>query len=126
MKIVRGSELDFVPASHEDPKNPGSLKKVLVGKDDLVVGRVMMINWAKLPVGKAFEAHYHEDLDEVFVIMSGEAEIKVGDEVEKLKAGDAVVIPMKSVHVMVNTGKVDVEYIALGVSSERGGKTVNV
>lgn len=78
MRIIRGSEIEYVAASHEDPKNPGSLKKVLVRRDDLLDGQVQMINWAKLPVGKAFEAHYHEDMEEVFVIMRGKVEIVCG------------------------------------------------
>jgi hypothetical protein len=33
MKIVRGKDFEFVPASHEDPKDPGTYKKVLFGGD---------------------------------------------------------------------------------------------
>ncbi|NMB56994.1 hypothetical protein GYA19_03600 [Candidatus Beckwithbacteria bacterium] len=30
MKIIRASDIQFVPASHEDPKNPGVLKKIML------------------------------------------------------------------------------------------------
>ena len=30
MKVVRGTSVPFVPASHEDPRHPGTLKRVLL------------------------------------------------------------------------------------------------
>ena len=126
MKVIKGKELEFMAANHEDPENPGVYKKVLVGKDDLVKGRVMMINWAKIPSGKKFEAHYHEDMEEVFVIVSGRAEIEVSGEMATLERGDAVIIPVEAIHEMKALGSEKVEYVALGVSLELGGRTVNV
>jgi mannose-6-phosphate isomerase-like protein (cupin superfamily) len=126
MNIIRGNKLQYVPASHEDPQNPGSLKKVLLKKDDIKQGRLQMINWSILPVGKSFEAHFHEDMDEVFIIVNGKAEISIEREREVLEKGDAVIIPAKKVHIMSNISAIDLEYIALGVSSETGGKTVVV
>lgn len=126
MTIIRGSDIDFIPASHEDPKNPGVLKKVLAKRDDLVDGRIQMINWAHLPVGKSFELHYHQDMEEVFIILSGEVEIRVGEETDNLGRGDAVIIPIKAVHQMKNISNQPVEYIAMGISTQEGGKTINV
>lgn len=126
MKIIRGDKLQFTPASHEDPASPGALKKVLFKKPDLLAGRIEMINWSKIPLGKAFKPHYHEDMEEVFIILTGKAKIKVSEEEEVLNRGDAVVIPMGKVHEMENIGSQDVDYIALGVSLEKGGKTINV
>lgn len=123
MKIIRSDELEFVPASHEDPKSPGSLKKVLVKKDDIRQGRLQMVNWSLLPEGKSFRTHYHEDMDEVFVIMKGKAIISSGSESYTLNPGDAVIIPAGQTHEMKSIGA-DVEYIAMGVASGTGGKTV--
>lgn len=54
MKIVRGKQLDFVPANSEDPKNPGVWKKTLVQKGELIEGIIPMINWVKLLIGRSF------------------------------------------------------------------------
>lgn len=124
MDIRRSKDLDYVPASHEDARDPGVWKKVLLGKPDLVAGAVQMINWALLPAGKIFRAHYHEDMQEVFVIVSGAARIRIGEETGELAAGDAVVIPAGAVHVMEASGGRDVEYIALGISLGTGGRTI--
>lgn len=124
MKIVRFRNLRFIPASHEDQKNPGVLKKVLFEKDDLIDGRIQMINWAKLPKGKFFELHYHQDMDEVFIILSGKAKLRVGEKEVTLEKGDAVIAPMKKIQQMTNIGSNDVEYIVLGISTGQGGKTM--
>ncbi len=126
MKIIRGSEIDFIAASHEDPKNPGVLKRVLATRDDFVPGQIMMLNWARLPKGSSFAAHYHEDMQETFVILTGEVQMIVGEEAVDLNAGDAIVIDHQEIHQMHNRSDHDVEYIVFGVSTEEGGKTIVV
>jgi mannose-6-phosphate isomerase-like protein (cupin superfamily) len=126
MHIVKASQIDYIPASHESPQNPGVVKKVLARSGQLAQGTIQMINWALLPVGKAFEAHYHEDMQEVFIIVAGTAEITIDRETATLETGDLVLIPSRAVHVMKNTGNTNVEYIALGISKSGTGKTINV
>jgi mannose-6-phosphate isomerase-like protein (cupin superfamily) len=126
MKVIRSVELEFVPASHENPESPGVLKKVLLRKDDFMDGQVQMVNWALLPAGKSFRPHYHQDMEEVFIMIRGFAKITVGEKEANTGPGDAVVIPAGAIHMMENTGREDVEYIALGVSKGEGGRTVTL
>lgn len=126
MKIIRLAQIKRVPASHEDPAEPGVLKQIFLKRDDLMPGRIQMINWSTLLPGKSFRAHYHEAMDEVFIILNGEVEITVGKETARLERGDAVVIPEGAVHVMKNLTDKEVPYIALGIAQKEGGKTVTV
>jgi mannose-6-phosphate isomerase-like protein (cupin superfamily) len=126
MKIIPFTVRPFVPAGHENPLSPGVLKKVLIEKADLRPGRVQMVNWASLGVGKRFARHYHEDMQEIFIIVQGNAEITVGTETAELRRGDTVVIDAREVHQMRNRGAEEVEYLAIGITSEAGGKTVVV
>lgn len=126
MKVIKGTSLQFIPASHEDQKEPGAWKKILFTRADLSDGSVQMINWAKLPAGKAFRAHYHEDMEEVFIIINGKVSITINKETETLKAGDAVQIPIKATHHMSNTSNEDVNYIVIGITKEGKGKTIVV
>lgn len=126
MKIIRSTDLEFIPASHEDPNNPGVLKKVLARRADLAEGNIQMINWALLPVGKSFEPHYHEDMEEVFIILSGEVETTIDGESDKLYKGDLVIIPAQAVHQMKNLGRNEAEYVAMGISNTGTGKTINI
>lgn len=126
MKIIRFKDLQYTPASHEDLLNPGVWKKILLRKNDLSTGFVQMINWAKLPVGNSFAHHYHEDMEEIFVVMKGKTKITIGKENAILQSGDTVVIPMGQVHTMKNIGKTAVYYLVVGISQGRGGKTINI
>ena len=124
MHNVHFNNLGFIPASHENPSDPGVLKKVLFGPGELVAGTVQMVNWAKLLPGKSFAAHYHEDMDEVFVMISGEVEMTVNHEKKVLGRGDAVLVPLCHVHSMKNLTEDNVEYIVFGISRGKNGKTV--
>ncbi len=126
MKIVRLKDLEWVPASHEDPQSAGVLKKVLLSKADLLEGLPQMVNWCILGKGKSFQAHYHQDMEEIFILLKGEARIRVGEEEADLAKEEAVVVPFPMVHEMKNVGEEEVEYIAIGISLGKGGKTVLV
>ena len=65
MKIVRFGDISEISASHEDPKNPGVLKKVLFHLGDLASGHIQMVNWATLLPGKSFSLHNHESMQEL-------------------------------------------------------------
>ena len=126
MKILRSKDIEIIAASHEDVRSPGVYKRVILEKADFIEGRIQMVNWAFLPKGKSFRSHYHEDMQEVFIIIKGHVRIIVDSEQVELYKRDTVVIPVGSVHVMENIGEVDVEYIVIGVSKGTGGKTIVV
>lgn len=126
MKVVHGNTLKFIPASHEDAENPGVLKKVLACKEDLIRGQIQMVNWSHLPAGSEFQLHYHEDMQEVFVMLNGQVEMSIGGKVFELAGGDAVIVDPGEVHQMKNICGQDVQYVVFGVSTETGGQTVVV
>lgn len=127
MKKIVFRDLPFIPASHEDPKDPGALKKILFDKMDFSRnGKIQMVNWAILKKGKSFAPHYHEDMDEVFIIISGKVRMRVDKEEEMLGKGDAVLVPIRAIHQMKNIGEMDVNYLVIGISLGKGGKTVTI
>lgn len=126
MKYVTANESGFVPASHEDPNNPGVLKRVIATAADLQLGQVQMVNWARLPIGHSFNSHYHEDMQEVFVLLLGSVTMTVDDETVTMNAGDTVIVEPREIHQMTNVGTEPAEYLVFGISSQDGGKTVVV
>ena len=90
MKIFRLEDKEWIPASHENQQSPSVWKKVLLKKADLLEGRVQMLNWCRMEPEKAFAAHYHEDMEEIFVILKGQAKILVPGEEADLRKGEAV------------------------------------
>ena len=124
MQLIRANAQPFVPASHEDPRNPGVYKRVIRTRDVILDGRVQMVNWARLPAGRSFRKHFHGDMQEVFVIVDGDVSCWVDGETCDLKRGDAILIDPQEVHQMTNTGAQDAFYVVFGISSKAGGKTV--
>lgn len=124
MEIIRFQEVETRPASHEDPRAPAVLKKVLLTREDLQEGGVQMINWSTLLPGKAFRKHCHDNMQEVFVIVSGHARILVDEEEAEISEGDAVVIPAGGVHTMENLGRDNVVFISLGIAAGKRGRTI--
>jgi mannose-6-phosphate isomerase-like protein (cupin superfamily) len=126
VKWISADQHDLVPASHEDPRSPGVLKRVLAGREDFQAGHVQMLNWAVLPGLSSFQPHYHEDMQEIFVIISGSVEMTVSGESRRLNSGDAVLVDPEEIHVMRNLLETEAEYLVFGVSSGKDGRTINV
>jgi len=124
MKIIRARNTVTQPASHEDSETPAVMKKVMLARNDLQEGRLQMINWSTLLPGKTFRKHFHDTMEEVFIIVKGHARIQVDDEVAEISAGDAVLIPPEGVHSMENLGQENVEFISLGIAPGERGRTI--
>lgn len=116
MKIIRFSEVDEIPASHEDPDDPGVMKKILFRRADLFDGRIQMINWATLLPGKTVAGHAHESMQEVFIMIGDGAVTNVDGKKVTLSRGDALVVDVKEIHEMKNQGTTPIEYIVLGIA----------
>ena len=82
-----------------------------------------MVNWSSMAVGKQFAKHYHVDMHG-FAVMQGTAEITVGSKTAVLRRGDTVLIDAREIHQMRNIGTDEVTYLAIGITSGVGGKTV--
>lgn len=126
MHWISSTDSGFVPASHENPLNPGVLKRVIATRDLFQAGHTQMLNWAKLPAGSSFALHYHEDMQEVFIMISGRVEMRVGNETRTMSPGDTVFVDPREVHKMTNVGTDAAEYLVFGISSGQGGRTVVV
>ena len=126
MNFIPSNASDFIPASHEDPANPGVLKRVIATQRDFQAGQVQMLNWARLPVGSSFQPHYHEDMQEVFVLLTGIVSMMGSDRTMTMRPGDTVIINPAEIHQMQNVGDVVAEYIVFGISAQKGGRTVVV
>jgi len=124
MQFVSSSDSGFVPASHEDPLNPGVLKRVIATKEQFQSGHVQMLNWARLPASSSFQLHYHEDMQEIFVLLKGTVEMQCGIQQIIMNPGDTVIVSAREPHQMRNLGEEAAEYLVFGISSGQGGKTI--
>lgn len=117
MQKVNEANIAWEPAAHEDPNDPGVWKKVIVKHDEVDPdSKLMMINLSKVPVGRSHASHSHQTMEEIFYFTKGEGEVIIDEEVIKVNIGDRVIIPCKSMHSVRNTGKIELEYIGLGIA----------
>ncbi len=58
-----------------------------------------------LPGALCSPGHMHTECEEVIFILSGQGEIKIGEEIFPLKVGDAIHLPTGVPHLIRNTGK---------------------
>lgn len=65
-----------------------------------------------LQPGDTNNMHSHKDAEQVYFVMQGEGEVQVGEEREKVRAGDVIFLPVNVPHGFYNTGdKVAVVYL---------------
>jgi len=78
------------------------------------------VNVTAVPPGKsAFPFHSHRANDELFLVLAGRGELRLGDQRHAVKAGDLIGCPAgdaSTAHQLVNTGDAELRYLA--VSSE--------
>ncbi|SDB11452.1 cupin domain-containing protein [Bauldia litoralis] len=115
--VVNISEVDFRESSHGD-KFAAKLGRVgpMIGSDGL--GCTVTI----VPPGKAaFPFHAHHCVDEMFVVLVGTGEYRIGDERYPVKSGDVLAAPAggpETAHQIINTGEGDLQYLAFSSKAE--------
>jgi mannose-6-phosphate isomerase-like protein (cupin superfamily) len=59
---------------------------------------------ATLEPGQATERHYHRATEEIYFVIKGSGDMEVDGESERIRPGDAVLIPPGAWHTLVNDG----------------------
>ena len=75
----------------------------------------------KVASGKRTPPNVHTTFNQVYVFISGEAEITVGDETQLLSALSVAYIPKGTNHYVINTGQTELQYlyITIGLPASR-------
>ena len=75
---------------------------------------ITYVSLAKLQPSLSYEPHDHQDHEEIYYIISGSGNIKIGSETAQFHDGDIIYIPEKTVHSIANDGNEMVEFLAFG------------
>ena len=62
----------------------------------------------------AVELHQHENIEHMYFILSGVGTVRIGDEEQEVREGDAVYLPPGLTHTMRNTGTYPLRFLAIG------------
>ena len=113
--ILNIADLEYRPWSHGD-----RFDAKMGGISDRIGAKKLGYNLTVLPPGKrAFPFHSHRVNEEMFFVLDGEGEIRIGDETHPLKEGDVVACPTggpETAHQIINTST-DRELKYLAVST---------
>jgi quercetin dioxygenase-like cupin family protein len=88
------SEIEFSNSSH-----PGQIKKVLFHGYEMT-SAVTQVAYAELRAGDSVEEHYHDSMEEVFLILDGECEFSLDGVSHILKKEDVIKIAPKIKHIL--------------------------
>lgn len=116
MKHIQNTEIAWESASHESYQDPGVYKKVLLRSGYVNDGHIQMVNWARIPAKRSFQSHSHQDMQEVFIIVSNGLEATVDDVRIVLHKGDALIIDWGEKHLIRNTSDREGFFISFGIT----------
>ena len=80
---------------------------------------ITYVSLAKLQPRLSYEAHQHDDHEEIYYIINGTGKIKIGNEEARFRDGDIIYIPEKTMHSITNDGEEMVNFLAFGGSLEK-------
>jgi len=101
--------------SHGGGESHGLLQHVgRVGALHPVLHTLGFVNRSRLAAGAHHEPHTHDDHEEVFFIVGGTGTILLGEERHPVRAGDAIYVPMHTLHGLINDSHDWLDFIAIG------------
>jgi mannose-6-phosphate isomerase-like protein (cupin superfamily) len=100
MTVVDIRNLDRVPAF--TTKDGSEIRELLAHRNSCI--RNQTLAEARLSAGASTAPHYHAKTEEIYFVLEGKGEMRVGEETAIVERGDAVAIPPGAVHQIRNTG----------------------
>jgi mannose-6-phosphate isomerase-like protein (cupin superfamily) len=92
--------LDDVPAF--TTKDGSEIRELLAYRNSCI--RNQTLAEARLPAGASTTPHHHVKTEEIYYILEGLGEMRVGNETRKVGPGDAIAIPSGESHQITNIG----------------------
>lgn len=111
--IAHKSGIDWRLMSMSGTKTNGDID-VKLDKESMCLKSITYVSLAWLQPGLSYEPHSHSDHEELYYIIKGNGKITVDGEERKIRDGDLIYIPPKSMHEISNDGKEMIEFLAFG------------
>lgn len=86
---------------------------------DDFLSNILWFNDNLVQPGVAIEAHEHEDIKEVYYVLQGQGEMRIGDEERPVSEGDAIYLPPRKTHTLKNTGTYPLRFVCIGAKVNR-------
>src|SRR4051812_13832964 len=97
--------MDVIRRSEREPfvARDGSEIRELAGPPSSTAANQSLAE-ARVPPGSETTEHFHRATEEIYVFLAGEGRMRLGDEVEPVRAGEMVVIRPGTRHKLWNPG----------------------
>ncbi len=112
MKITSLNDIPFSEVSH----NQNIKKQVMIQSAE--INKITNFSRATFPPGECAPAHSHNDMTEVFFIVSGSGEIRINQKNYSLTTGNCITVEPGESHELVNSGETDMVVIYFGIESD--------
>ena len=83
-------------------KDGSEIRELLAYRNSAI--RNQSLAEARLPAGASTQEHYHAQTEEIYFITAGTGRMRIEDEAQEVKVGDAIAIPPGKKHKLWNTG----------------------
>ncbi|MDY6780780.1 MAG: cupin domain-containing protein [Halobacteria archaeon] len=97
-------------------RGDGLVSHLLHTASDDVPDTQLTVTWVEVEPGASQMEHSHEP-EQVYVIVSGEGIMRVGEDERRVESGDLARIPSNTEHGIENTGDTTLEYVSAATPS---------
>ena len=104
MTIIHESEV-------EELTRPGRFMRWLANEDSLKAKNLSVCTIRVLPGEEVRPAHSHPKSEELIYIIKGTGKVMIENEVGNVRAGSAVLFEQGKIHILKNTGKIEMKVI---------------
>jgi len=122
--IINIADVELKPRPPQfAPTGPAAERfEARVGQIAAKIGaRLLGYNLTAVPPGKrGFPFHSHRVQEEMFFILEGTGEVRIGGETFPIRSGDVIACPTggpETAHQIINTGSTELKYLSLSTKS---------
>jgi mannose-6-phosphate isomerase-like protein (cupin superfamily) len=90
-------------------KDGSEIRELLAHRNSCI--RQQSLAEARVAPGATTTPHYHPRTEEIYYILEGEGQVRLGDETQAVGPGDAIAIPPGQVHSITNTGSSPLKFL---------------
>lgn len=77
------------------------------------------VDYAIIPPGASIGIHRHDHSEEIYIVMSGSAQMTLNNTLIDVHPGDIIVNPVGGVHGLVNDGEIEVQIVVVEIGATK-------
>jgi mannose-6-phosphate isomerase-like protein (cupin superfamily) len=105
-------------------KDGSEIRELLAHRNSCI--RKQSLAEARVAPGVSTTPHYHPLTEEIYYILEGAGQMRLGEELQTVGPGDAIAIPPGQVHSISNTGNTTLKLLCCCAPGYEHGDTVLV